>query len=377
MAIKNTQIQYKRIVAKFGTSLLTGGRDSLNPIIVSDLVRQLSDLHHLGAELAVVTSGAVASGRHKLGLPKKIKGIPYKQVLSSVGQSHLMYTYEKLFEQQNIIIAQALLTRSDLCDRSGYLNARNTLLALIELGVISIINENDVVAVDELQGARFGDNDNLSAMVANLIDADLLLILSDISGLYTANPSLHPDASLIPEVKRVDEDIFALAGGSLGKLGTGGMLTKLQAAKMAAACGITVIIAKGNEPDIILRLADGETAGTRFLPAASKLESRERWMLAGLSVKGRLVIDKGATEAVKKEKRSLLGAGIVNVDGIFQRGDLVNVYDVKGERLGSGIANYASDAINKIKGLHSRKIATILGYDYGSEVIHRNNLVLI
>jgi glutamate 5-kinase len=377
MASKTPQIRHKRIVVKLGTSLLTGGGASLDLNIISSLTRQLSQLHNQGVELAVVTSGAVASGRQKLGLTKKIKGIPYKQVLSSVGQSHLMFIYEKLFEPQNITVAQALLTRADLCDRSGYLNARNTLLALIELGVISIINENDVVAVEELQGSRFGDNDNLSAMVANLIDADLLLILSDISGLYTANPSLHPEASLIHEVKKIDENIFALAGRSLGGLGTGGMLTKLQAAKMATACGISVIIAKGSEPDIILRCASGENCGTKFLPAAAKLESRERWMLAGLSVKGKLVIDSGAMLAVENEKRSLLGAGIVAVEGNFERGDLVNVFDAEGHRLGSGITNYSSEAIEIIKGVHSRRIAALLGYDYGSEVIHRNNLVII
>jgi glutamate 5-kinase len=374
---QNSKFPYKRIVAKFGTSLLTGGSDHLDPVMMSRLVGQLSRLHHQGEELAVVTSGAVAAGRHKLGLPKKVKGIPYKQVLSSVGQSHLMYTWENLFNEHKITIAQALLTRAVLCDRAGYLNARNTLLALIELGVIGIINENDVVAIEEIQGARFGDNDNLSAMVANLIDADLLIILSDISGLYTADPGVNPDARLIPEVKKIDEDIFALAGGSRGGLGTGGMLTKLQAARMATACGITVVIAKGDEPDIMLRLAGGENVGTRFLPTTDKLESRERWMLAGLSARGNLLIDEGAFRALKKEKSSLLGAGIIEVQGSFQRGDLVNVYDIKSNRLGSGITNYTSEEISKIKGLHSRSISGLLGYDYGSEIIHRNNLVIL
>jgi glutamate 5-kinase len=372
-----SNLPYKRIVAKFGTSLLTGGSDHLDLEMMSSLVRQLAQLHHMGLELSIVTSGAVASGRHKLGLPGKIKGIPYKQVLSSVGQSHLMFTYENLFNPHKITIAQALLTRAVLCDRAGYLNARNTLLALIELGVISIINENDVVAIDEIQGARFGDNDNLSAMVANLIDADLLIILSDIAGLYTADPSVNPQASLIPTVNKVDESIFALAGGSRTGLGTGGMLTKLQAARMATACGITMIIAKGNEPDIITRLAAGESVGTRFLPAANHLESRERWMLAGLAVKGKLVVDEGATEALEKENRSLLGAGIIQVEGAFERGDLVSVFDSNGNRLGSGITNYSSSDIEIIKGVHSRKIAGLLGYDYGSEVIHRNNLVVL
>jgi len=374
--INNKNI-YSRIVAKFGTSLLTGGSDNLDTVVMANLVKQISNLHNNNIELAVVSSGAVAAGRHKLALPKKIKGIPHKQVLSSIGQSHLMYMYEWLFDQQKINIAQALLTRSDLRDRAGYLNARNTLLALLELGVIPIINENDVVAIEEIEGARFGDNDNLSAMVANLIDADLLIILSDVDGLYTADPGLHPDAELIPEVKKIDKNIMALAGGSHGNQGTGGMLTKLQAADMATACGITVIIAKGEEQDILLRLAAGEPVGTRFLPATEKLESRERWMLAGLSVKGKLLVDEGAVEALKHTNCSLLGAGVLGIEGHFQRGDLINIFDMTGKRLGSGITNYSSEDILKIKGVHSKKIAGLLGYDYGAEIIHKNNLVIL
>jgi len=375
--MKRSDLVYKRVVAKFGTSLLTGGSEHLDLQVMADLVKQLADLHSKGGELVVVTSGAVASGRDKLGLPKSMKGVPQKQVLSSIGQSHLMYSYENLFNQYNITIAQALLTRAVLCDRIGYLNARNTLLALLDLNVISIINENDVVAIDEIEGARFGDNDNLSAMVANLIDADLLLILSDVSGLHSADPGLHPDAALIPEVKRIDENIYKLAGGSHSGLGLGGMFTKIQAASMATACGITVVIAKGDEPDVILRLASGESIGTRFLPSANKKESRERWMLAGLSVKGKLVVDEGASQALRAKNSSLLGAGIIEVEDNFLRGDLVNVYDAGGNRLGSGITNYGAEDINKIKGVHSRKIGQILGYDYGAEIIHRNNLVIL
>jgi glutamate 5-kinase len=375
--VKYSSLHYQRIVTKFGTSLLTGGSDRLEPDMMTNLVRQLAELHKKKVELAVVTSGAVACGRHKLGLSKKYKDIPVKQVLSSVGQSHLMYTYETLFNHYDINIAQALLTRAVLIDRAGYLNARNTLLALIELGVIGIINENDVVAIDEIQGTRFGDNDNLSAMVANLIDADLLIILSDIEGLFTADPGVDSNARLIPEVRKIDEKIFALAGGSRGGLGTGGMYTKLQAAKMATACGITVIICKGSEPDVMLRLAAGENIGTRFLPAANKLESRERWMLAGLSAKGKLIVDEGAVAALNEQHGSLLAAGIQEVEGVFVRGDLVNVFDSVGNRLGSGITNYGSEDISKIKGQHSRKIAGLLGYDYGAEVIHRNNLIIL
>ncbi len=371
------KILYKRVVAKFGTSLLTGGGNELDIKRMSNLVEQIATLHKLGIQLSIVTSGAVACGKSILGLKRKVRGIPYKQVLSSVGQSHLMYIYENLFKQHNIIIAQALLTRRDLCDRAGYLNARNTLLALIELGVICIINENDVVAIDEIQGVRFGDNDNLSAMVANLIDADLLIILSDISGLYTADPRMNLRATLIPEVKKIDDSIFALATGSRSGVGTGGMFTKIQAARMATACGITVMIARGEEPNILVRLVNGESIGTKFLPTSNKLESRERWILAGLSVKGRLVIDEGATQALKNDNRSLLAAGIIGVEGDFERGDLVDIYNLAGQKLGSGITNYSSNDIAKIKGVHSRKIQTILGYDYGSEIIHRNNLVIL
>jgi len=368
---------YNRIVAKFGTSLLTGGSDRLDEDIMSRLVSQVAQLHNQGLEVIIVSSGAIASGRHKLGLTKRIKGIPFKQVLASVGQHRLMGLYEQLFRQYNITVAQALLAKADLLDRAGYLNARNTLLALLELRVLCIVNENDVVAVDEIQEAIFGDNDNLSAMVANLIDADLLLILTDTAGLYTADPQRDPHARLISQVERIDSEIERLAANTPSRLGTGGMITKLEAAKLATSSGVTVVIADGGEPDVILRLARGETLGTRFLPASSKLESRKRWMLSGLSTKGKLVVDSGAALALKKQKRSLLAAGIRDIEGEFQRGDIVNIYDPEGSRIGCGITNYSSADIKVIKGAHSRKIATLLGYDYGSEVVHRNNLVVL
>ncbi len=370
-------VSYHRIVAKLGTSLLTGGSSYLNQDVMSNLVAQIAQLHKQGLELLVVSSGAIASGKHKLGLTKQLKGIPFKQVLASVGQSRLMYLYEQLFSQHDITIAQALLTKADLSDRAGYLNARNTLLALLELRVLCIANENDVVAVDEIQEAKFGDNDTLSAMVANLIDADLLLLLSDTAGLYTADPHYNPDARLIPQVDRIDSDIEHLATGTSGGLGVGGMITKIEAAKLATASGVTVIIADGKEPDIILRLAAGEPIGTRFVPTSSKLESRKRWMLSGLSTKGKLTVDSGAAQALKKQHRSLLAAGIKQIEGEFQRGDIVNIYDPQGSRLGCGITNYSSADITVIKGAHSRDIASLLSYDYGSEVVHRNNLVVL
>jgi len=368
---------YHRVVVKLGTSLLTGGSDQLDQDMMSSLVSQVAQLHRQGQEIIIVSSGAIASGRHKLGLTKKIKGIPFKQVLASVGQHSLMSLYEQLFRRHDIIVAQALLTRADLLDRAGYLNARNTLLALLELGVICIVNENDVVATDELNEAKFGDNDNLSAMVANLIDADLLLILTDIAGLYTADPHCETDACLIPQVERIDSEVERLAAGTASRLGTGGMVTKIEAAKLATSSGVTVIIADGREPDVILRLAKGDALGTRFLPITTKLESRKRWMLSGLATKGKLVVDSGAVAALKKQKRSLLAAGIKGIEGTFQRGDIVNIYDPAGSQIGCGITNYGSADIEVIKGVHSKKIAAVIGYDYGSEVVHRNNLVVL
>ena len=368
---------YHCIVAKFGTSLLTGGSDCLDQEIMSSLVAQVAQLHRQGLELIIVSSGAIASGRYKLGLSEKIKGIPFKQVLASVGQSRLMYTYEQLFGQHDVTVAQALLTRADLADRAGYLNARNTLLALLELRALCIVNENDVVAVDEIEEDRFGDNDNLSAMVANLVDADLLLILSDIAGLYTADPRRHPDARLIPRVDRIDAEVERLAADTPSKLGTGGMITKIEAAKLATASGVTVVIADGREADIILRVAAGETVGTRFLPTTSKLESRKRWMLSGLSARGKIIVDEGAALALQRQKSSLLAAGVKQVEGEFQRGDIVNICNPEGSRLGYGITNYSSADINVIKGAHSGKIVSLLGHNYGSEVVHRNNLVML
>ncbi|MBI2832703.1 MAG: glutamate 5-kinase [Chloroflexi bacterium] len=370
-------LPYRRIVLKFGTSLLTNGSDHLDQEAMAGLAVQVAGLHKQGTELVIVSSGAIASGRYKLGMPKKVRGVPHKQVLAAVGQSRLMYVYEQMFDRHDITVAQALLTRADLTDRAGYLNARNTLLALLDMRVLCIVNENDVVAVEELQGSRFGDNDNLSAMVANLVDADLLLILTDIDGLYTADPRKNPGATLIAQVDRIDAEVERLAADTSGKLGTGGMLTKLQAARMATACGITVVIADGKERDVIPRLAAGEAIGTRFLPVTSKRESRERWMLSGLCTRGRLVVDTGAAAALKTHKSSLLAAGIEQVGGEFQRGDIVNIHDPEGNRIACGITNYSSIEIDAIKKMHSRKIATLLGYDYGSEVVHRNNLVVL
>ncbi|MFC1920641.1 glutamate 5-kinase [Chloroflexota bacterium] len=368
--------QYRRIIIKLGTSLITGGSNHIDPEIIAGIVDQVAKLHGQGKEILIVSSGAIAAGRYKLGLDKERKGIPFKQVLASVGQGQLMNVYDQLFSKHGITVAQALLTRADLADRAGYLNARNTLLALIELEVICIANENDVVAIDEIRDAKFGDNDNLSAMVANLVDADLLLILSDISGLYTSDPNRNPDARLIERVDIINSEIEEMLEGTSNGLGTGGMETKIEAAKLATTSGITVIIANGREQDVILRLISGEAIGTYFQPAVSRLESRRRWMMSGLSTRGKLVIDSGAALALRKQNRSLLAAGITQVEGEFHRGDIVNISNTGGITLGYGITNYGSADVNTIKGMHSNKIAAMLSHDYGSEVVHRNNLVI-
>jgi glutamate 5-kinase len=376
---KNNAIkpEYHRIVVKLGTSLLTGGTDSLDHNVISMLVDQFAQLHAAGAEIVIVSSGAVAAGRYKLGMKGKPKDIPYKQVLASVGQGLLMNIYDQLFSRHGITVAQALLTKRDLSDRAGYLNARNTLLALIELRVICIVNENDVVAADEIQEARFGQNDTLSAMVANLVDADLLLNLSDVEGLFTADPHLHPEATLVPEVKKIDASIEALVSGTASDLGTGGGVTKIEAAKLATDSGVTLIICDGRKPGNIIKAVTGKRVGTRFLPVTSKLESRQRWMLSGLSTKGKLVVDSGAVTALKKNNKSLLAAGILEVEGDFGEGDIVNVCDADGTRFGCGISNYSSADLEAIKGTQSKDIAANLGYDYGAEVVHRNNLVVL
>ena len=368
------ELRYKRIVIKLGTNLLTGGSGKLDQTVMSGLVAQMAALAGRGGEIVVVTSGAIAAGKEKLGLYKKNKDIPFKQVLASVGQSRLMNVYDGLFAKYDKTVAQALLTKRDLNDRSGYLNARNTLLALTELGVITIVNENDVVAVDEIQEAKFGDNDNLSAMVANLIDADLLLILSDIDGLYTANPRTDPNATLIPVVDGVTPEIEALAGGAGSNVGTGGMITKIEAAKLATSSGVRVVIASGHAPDVIERVAAGEGLGTHFLPHA-RPDARHRWLVSGLSARGKIVIDGGAARAVAKCS-SLLPAGVKSVDGAFKRGDIVRLVDEGGTQLGYGITNYDSGEVERIKGAHSEAIAAILGRTYGDEVIHRNNLAV-
>ncbi|MFC1847731.1 glutamate 5-kinase [Chloroflexota bacterium] len=369
-------MSYNRILVKLGTNLLTGGGENLSLEIMSSLVGQMARLHEKGLEVIVVSSGAISAGRQRLGPIKERKGVPFKQVLAAVGQSRLMDAYDQLFGWHQITIAQTLLTRTDLTNRLSYLNARNTLLMLLELRVVPIVNENDVVAIEEIQEAQFGDNDNLSAMVASLVDADLLILLTDTAGLFSADPNKDPDAQLIECIDGIDDSIECLAGASGSKRGTGGMVTKIEAAKLATASGVAVVIANGLEPDVLTRLAAGEGIGTYFRPTTSPLESRKRWLLSQLS-QGSLSIDSGAVTALRKQNKSLLPAGITRITGKFARGDVIDVIsDETGDQIACGITNYGSDDIGVIKGSHSDRIAELLGYEYGTEVLHRNNLVI-
>ncbi len=368
-------MSFQRIVVKLGTSTLTAGTARLSPPRLVELVRQMAHLRERGCEVLVVSSGAIAVGRERLGSPQLPKDIPAKQMLAAVGQPLLMALYEQLFGLYGLTIAQVLLTRSDLADRRRYLNSRNTLAALLSQGVIPVVNENDTVATEEI---RVGDNDNLSALVANLIEADLLALLTDQPGLFNADPRRVSGAELVSEVRGADipAALWQAAGGTVDGLGTGGMFTKLQAADLARRSGATVAIARGGERDVILRLADGEALGTRFFPAASPLESRKRYILAGGRTAGQVQVDPGAAQALRRGG-SLLPVGVRGLDGEFERGDSVRVLEPGGREVARGLANYAAADLARIQGRQSEEIEAILGYAYGDEVIHHNNMVLL
>jgi glutamate 5-kinase len=373
---------YRRIVVKLGTGLLTSGSERLDADVMSRLAEQVAGLRKQKVDIILVTSGAIAAGRERLASAGGVateprRDMPFRQVLASVGQSYLMQTYDRLFREHDTVVAQTLLTRRDLSDRVAYLNARNTLLALLEIGALPVVNENDVVAVEEIADAHIGDNDNLSALVTNLVDAELLAILTDIGGLYTADPRRVGDAELIPRVEQITPEIERLAGDTESRQSVGGMITKLQAARLATAGGADVVIADGREDQVLGRLASGERLGTLFPAAADRMESRKRWMLAGLTEKGRIVVDEGAAKALRSQGRSLLPAGVRDVAGPFERGDIVPIFDERGARIAAGITNYGSTDAQSIRGVRSDKIEEVLGHEYGAELVHRNNLVLL
>jgi glutamate 5-kinase len=364
----------KRIVIKLGTSVLTGGTRQLDPPRMVDLARQCAELHKEGFDLILVSSGAVAAGRAHLNFPELPPTIASKQLLAAVGQSRLMLAWERFFEIYGIHVGQILITRADVENRQRYLNARDAFSVLLDHRIVPIVNENDAVATEEI---KVGDNDNLSALVATMIGAHLLLMLTDQPGLFTADPRTDPTAQLIPEVRRIDETLRALAGGSKTGLGVGGMVTKLEAADKARRAGADVVITSGREPNIVLRVVMGEALGTRFPAVENPLESRKAWILSGHRPAGRLLVDDGAATALTRRGRSLLPAGIVQVAGEFLRGDTISIYDLHRRELARGIAAYNSHDMRLIAGCQSDAITERLGYAYGAVAVHRNDMILL
>ena len=364
----------KRLVLKVGSRLVASKGRGLNTERIDQLASELATLKAQGREIVMVSSGAIVCGIEKLGLPEYPKSLPHKQAAAAVGQSRLMWAYEKAFEKVGQKVAQVLLTREDLANRARFLNSRHTLTALLEYGVVPIINENDTVAVDEI---RFGDNDSLAGMVAHLVDADLLVILSDVEGLYTEDPRHNPNATLIPVVTEVTAEIERRAGGTTSFEGTGGMHTKVLAAKKAATYGIATAIVSGEQTGHLTALFHGNPVGTLFLPKSQKLTSRKHWIGYTVKAKGRLTLDDGAVEALTRKGKSLLPSGITAVHGDFEGGDAVACVDNSGREFAKGLVNYSSAAIGKIKGLKTSEIQKTLGYKDYDEVIHRDNLVIL
>lgn len=364
----------RKVVIKVGTTTLTAGTTRLNKRRMLELAQQIVQLREEGYEAVLVTSGAIAAGRERFRNSSRAlnKTVPVKQMLAAVGQTHLMQAWEQVFEMFDVPVAQVLLTRADLSDRRRYLNARDTLNTIIAHQTIPIINENDAVATEEI---RVGDNDNLSALVANVLSADVLIILTDQDGLYTADPRKDTTATLIKEVESLDERIWALAGASRTELGVGGMTTKLQAVELATRSGVTVVIANGARSGVIMAAARGQQVGTRFLPVVNRIESRKRWILSERT-SGSVVVDEGAVAALG-EGKSLLPVGIREVHGDFDRGEVIAVCDTTGREIGHGIARYSALDAQRIAGHKSTEITSILGYEYASMFIHTDDMVIM
>ncbi len=362
--------EYKRIVIKIGSRLLSAEKGGLNSTLVNRLARQISQLRHDQVEVLIVSSGAISAGMDELGWEERPKTVPDRQALAAIGQSRLMHLYDEIFRNYKMRVAQILLTEADLKDRRRYLNARNTLLRLLELDVVPIINENDTVAVDEL---KIGDNDTLSVRVAGKVEADLLILLTDVDGFYAR------DGKIIPIVEHITEELKALAGGTGNELGTGGMVTKLQAAKIAITSGVTLVIANGMAENILYRIAQGDSVGTKFMPdKKKKLSSRDRWIAYGSGVsENRITIDDGAKRALLEKGKSLLPSGIVKIEGSFKPGDVIQILDLQKEEIARGLVNYDTDELNKIKGLKSTQIQVALGHRGYDEAVHRDNLVIL
>jgi len=374
LARKQTVVKRaRRVVVKIGSSLLSA-EEGLDLRRIRTLVQEMAELATNGREFILVTSGAVAAGRARLGLRERPKTIPQKQAAAAVGQIDLMAAYKECFEARGRHVAQILLTREDLSNRRRYLNAKHAIAALLEARVLPIVNENDSVAVDEI---KLGDNDNLSAAVAALVEADLLVILSDVDGLYTADPRQQPNAEPVPVVEASDPQAERYAAASSGRLGTGGMATKLEAARKAAAAGISTIIADGRGDDALARVLDPNAeCGTLVVPSTDRLASRKHWIAFTLRPQGVLHLDAGAAAALRERGRSLLPSGVKVVEGAFGAGDCVRCVAPDGAEVARGLVNYSAGELRRIQGAHTRDIDSILGYKVSDEIIHRDDMVI-
>ncbi len=364
----------ERWVIKIGSALLTNEGAGLNGDGIQRWVDQMSQLRREGVELVLVSSGAVAEGMARLGWKSRPRELHKLQAAAAVGQMGLVQAYESRFQKYNLHTAQVLLTHDDLSSRERYLNARSTLRTLLSYGVVPVINENDTVVIDEI---RFGDNDTLAALVANLVEADHLIILTDQQGMFDKDPRANPDAKLISETPVSEPGLEAMASGGAGSLGRGGMLTKIRAARLAARSGASTVIAYGRAEDVLLRVRKGETIGSLLYTEKAPDTARKQWLAGHLQLRGKLVIDQGACKVLRESGRSLLAVGVKAVEGRFVRGEVVACVDESGREIARGLTNYNADEIARIKGQPSEKIEGLLGYVDEPELIHRDNLVLV
>ena len=364
--------QLQRWVVKVGSALLTNDGKGLHVKAITDLAEQIAFLRDKGIEVVLVSSGSVAAGVTQLGMRTRPVKVNELQAAAAVGQASLVRQYEEAFQPYRINIAQVLLTHSDIANRERYLNARSTLTKLLELDVLTVVNENDTVATDEI---CFGDNDSLGALVANLEEADLLIILTDQDGLYTADPRTNPDATLLTEGDASDESLMSMASGG-SKLGRGGMVTKLTAAQKASRSGASTIIANGREPQVLERLFGGEVLGT-LLSARDRMASRKQWMAGQMKISGKLMVDDGAARVLREQGKSLLPIGVTAIEGAFKRGELVSCVDPVGREVARGLVNYNAQEASKIIGRPSEQITDLLGYGGEDEIMHRDNMVVL
>ncbi len=374
VASRDSFSKARRIVIKIGSSLLTKGGRGLDEDAIENWVAQMVGLKLQGIDVVLVSSGSVAEGMARLSLKERPKTLHELQAAASVGQMGLIRTFENHFQRRNLHTAQVLLTHDDLSDRKRYLNARSTLVTLLQYGVVPVINENDVVATDEI---RFGDNDTLAALVVNLVEADLLIILTDQQGLYNCDPGIYPNAELISAVNATDPRLEQMAGCSRSGLGRGGMLTKVRAARLAARSGAATIIASGKSENVISEIYSGSDIGTHLLPDIAPLAARKQWLAGQLQIKGLLMLDQGAVEVLRASGKSLLAVGVKSVVGEFVRGELVSCHDEGGEEIARGLINYSAEEAKKIAGLPSTDFERVLGYRDDAELIHRDNMVLL